>query len=72
MGYTISISPVEENLYVRVSWFGPGQRYPRQLTDFVLDRATAESELGMIARCSRAVEMQCEALRLDEFPELPF
>lgn len=69
---TINISLVDGRVRVGVNRWPATGRYPVPLTSFELLDCAGESELALVARCARAVELQCEALRLDAAPELPF
>lgn len=70
--WTINIQDRGAHIGVRLLHWARDGRYPRPLCDFELIAATGESELALLARCARAVELECEARRLEAYPELPF
>lgn len=70
--WTFNIQRRELNVYVRVCRWPSSGRYPVELANFVLDDSPAETELALLARAARAVELQLEAARSSEWPELPF
>lgn len=70
--WTINVQRREGNVHVWVCRWPQQGRYPVDLASFVLADQPAESELAMLGRAARAVELELEARRLDEFPELPY
>jgi hypothetical protein len=68
--WNINIVIVQDRVHVRVLRWKSEGRFPAQLADMELVYCPGESELGLISRCARAVELELEVRRREPEPEL--